>query len=61
MPKYHVTLADGRNLDVYAPDEAGALSQALHHETTRVVIATKRDRPVTVNVASPVRADKIKD
>lgn len=61
MAKFSVTLADNRVIPVYAPDEAGAMKQAAHHETQRVVIATKRNQPITVQTSHPVSVVKVKD
>lgn len=61
MAKFAVTLGDDRIVDVYAPDEAGALKQATHHETTRIVIATKRGHEIFIPVSHAVSAKKLKD
>lgn len=62
MPKYEVTLLDGRVLPVLSSNEELAMKQANHHETTRIVIATKRDKVeglLPPSVAMKVR--KVKD
>jgi hypothetical protein len=61
MPKWDVTLQDGRTVPVYAPDEAGALKQANHAEHTRVVIATKRGHEITLYASPAFAAAKVKD
>lgn len=61
MPKFEVELSDGRKISTFAPDDAGAKKQALHHETSRIQIAALRRQPVTVSVAFPVNAVKVKD
>ena len=45
MPKYKVNLEDGRAVNVYASNKEEARSQAIHHETTRVIIADRRRVP----------------
>lgn len=61
MPKYRVTLADGRTTDAYAPDEAGAKSQARHWDRDRFVIAIKRGFEQEPTPSEPVSVEKIKD
>lgn len=61
MPKYQVTLHDGRTIDAHAPSPEGAMKQAKHHETTRIVIATKRGHPTGPDVSSPCSVTKVKD
>jgi hypothetical protein len=61
MAKYAVLLADGRTIDVYAGDEELAKKQALHQETTRIVIATKREHPIDTPPSFPYSVTKIKD
>lgn len=61
MPKYQVTLHDGRTVDAHAPNEEGAMKQAKHHETTRIVIATKRGHPIGPDASSPHSVQKVKD
>lgn len=61
MPKYSVMLADGREMFVRADDEEQAKKQAIHQETTRIVIATRRDQPIDVPPSIPFSVTKIKD
>lgn len=61
MPKYEVELHDGRKIPVHSANEDLAKKQANHHETTRIVIATKRGEEITTppSIAKDIR--KIKD
>jgi hypothetical protein len=62
MPKYEVDLADGRTLAIHSATEDLAMKQAGHQETTRIVIATKREKHATEPPASyPVQIRKVKD
>jgi hypothetical protein len=66
MAKWRVALTDGREISVFAPDEQQALRQALHAESSRVVIATKRGQQLGPDTglpyaAHPLTAEKIKD
>lgn len=62
MPKYEVTLMDGRVLPVISANEDLAKKQASHHETTRIVIATKREQTEGLLPPSvPVSIRKVKD
>lgn len=61
MAKWQVTLADGREMSVYAPDEEGARAQASHAETTRVIIAAKRGQPQGPNASIAFSVKKVKD
>lgn len=61
MPKYDVTLMDGRILPVISANEDLAKKQALHHETSRIVIATKRGQEITVPPSIPFSITKVKD
>lgn len=61
MAKFCVRHEDGRTTDVYAPDEAAAKRQANHQETTRRVIAMKRNSPLGPEPSLAVSAEKIKD
>lgn len=61
MPKFAVTLADGRTVEVYAPDEGASLYQANHQETTRITILAKRGHPIDLHASIGVSAAKLKD
>lgn len=61
MAKFAVLLADARTIMVFAPDEEGAKKQAIHHETTRIMIAAKRDRTDIMPASFPFSITKIKD
>ena len=61
MPKFHVTLHDGRIIPVHSAHPDLAMKQATHHETSRIVIATKRGQEVTVPVSSAASVVKVKD
>lgn len=61
MAKWRAQLVDGRTLEVYAPDEAQAMAQANHAETTRVIILGKRDLPIKPLASSAVGVTRIKD
>lgn len=63
MAKYDVTLKDGRSVLVYADDEAGALKQARHEETSRIQseIHSRLNKPLGPSFQEPVSATKLKD
>lgn len=61
MAKYTVTHEDGRTTSVYASDEAGAKKQANHAETSRIVIAGKRNHPPGPDPSLAVSVQKVKD
>jgi hypothetical protein len=61
MPKYRVTLADGRTTDAHAPDESGALGQGEHWDRERFIIAIKRAQDPGPTPAKAVSAIKLKD
>lgn len=60
MPKYTVQLEDGRSIDVMAPDEAGAKSQARHQENTRVLMQTKKGGKADPDLALPTGVTFVK-
>ncbi len=61
MAKWRVTHEDGRETEVYASDEAGAKRQGNHAETSRIVIAGKRNQPYGAEPSLVVSVDKVKD
>ena len=61
MPRYDVTLQDGRVVNVISANEDLAMKQASHQEKTRIVIATKRGLDPGADPASPVDIKKVKD
>ena len=61
MPKYRVTLTDGRTTDAYAPDEAGAKKQAEHWDRDRFIIAVKKGMDPGPSISTSASVVKLKD
>ena len=61
MPIYAVTHEDGRVTNVNAPDEALAKKQANHAETSRIIIAGKRNAPPGPDPSLAVSAVRVKE
>lgn len=61
MAKFEVDMADGRTISIISANEQLAQKQAIHHETSRVVIATKRGQEIDVPPSIPVGIRKVKD
>jgi hypothetical protein len=61
MATYRVTLEDGRTTDVNSDNPELVKRQANHEETSRVIIAGKRNHPYGPEPALAVSFIKIKD
>lgn len=61
MPMYEVTLEDGRVTYVNSDEEQYIKKQANHEETSRIIIAGKRNSPPGPDPSLAVSYRKIKD
>ena len=60
MPKFHVTYADGREVDVYAPDADLAKTHALTVEGERIARDKILGRQGTKPISMPTSAAQVK-